>query len=114
LINRRDTSTRYAKDYEFSRETVNELWAAGLDDARRVVADPQTLVRIEVSESASVYDLMRGPPEEVRGTGVANDQATILAPREPKGALQKLLHRWRAKLPSRKKSSQCRAENSQS
>jgi NTE family protein len=60
LINRRYSYTGSTKDYEFSRATVNELWAAGLDDARHVVAHPQRLIRTDVSETVRVYDLTRG------------------------------------------------------
>jgi NTE family protein len=61
LINSRCGYTGSTKDYEFSRATVKELWAAGLDDARRVVAHPQRLIRTNLSESVRAYDLMRGP-----------------------------------------------------
>jgi NTE family protein len=64
LINRRYSDAGSTKDYEFSRATVNELWAAGLDDARRVVAYPQRLIRTDLSESVCVYDLMREPPQQ--------------------------------------------------
>jgi NTE family protein len=61
LINRRYSYAGSTKDYGFSRATVNELWAAGLDDARRVVAHPEWLIRTDRSEGIRVYDLMRGP-----------------------------------------------------
>ena len=66
LINRRRGYTGYTKDYEFSRATVNELWAAGLDDARRVVAHPERLIRTDVSEGVREYDLMRGPRKRLK------------------------------------------------
>jgi NTE family protein len=84
LINRRYSYTGSTKDYEFSRAAVNELWMAGLDDARCVVAHPEWLVRTDLSDSVRVYDLMRGPRK----------------------ALQKLFHRWRAKLAPSVKTSQ--------
>ena len=61
LTNRRYSYAGYTKDYEFSRATVNELWAAGLDDVRRVVAHPERLVRTDVSEGVRVYRLVHGP-----------------------------------------------------
>jgi len=61
LTNRRYGYAGYAKDYEFSRATVNELWIAGLDDARRVVAHPERLIRTDRAEGVRVYDLMRRP-----------------------------------------------------
>jgi NTE family protein len=60
LINRRYSYAGSTKDYGFSRATVNELWAAGLDDARRVVAHPEWLIRSDRFEGIRVYDLMRG------------------------------------------------------
>jgi NTE family protein len=67
LVNGRCSYTGSTKDYEFSRATVKELWAAGLEDARRVVAHPQRLIRTKVSESVRVYDLMRGSRRKVMG-----------------------------------------------
>jgi NTE family protein len=66
LINRRCGYTGSTKDYEFSRATVKELWAAGLEDARRVVAHPERLVRTDLSDSVRVYDLVRGPPKKLK------------------------------------------------
>jgi NTE family protein len=60
LINRRCGYTGSTKDYEFSRATVKELWAAGLEDARRVVAHPERLIRTDLLDSVRVYDLMSG------------------------------------------------------
>ena len=59
LINRRLSHSAQTKDYEFSRATINELWAAGLDDVRRAMtkrvwAEPQQLW-----EGTRVYDLTR-------------------------------------------------------
>ena len=104
FVNRRDSSRGCTKDYEFSRATVNELWAAGLDDARRVVAHPQGLIRTELSDSVRVYELTRGPPAEVKNGGMINGQAAMPASSESKGAFRKLLHRLRAKLRPRGKS----------
>ena len=59
LINRRCGYAGSSKDYEFSRATVKELWTAGLDDARRVVAHPRKLIRTTLAENVRVYDLMR-------------------------------------------------------
>jgi NTE family protein len=59
LINRRYSYAGYTKDCEFSRATVSELWAAGLEDSRRIVAHPERLIRTDVSEGVRVFDLMR-------------------------------------------------------
>jgi NTE family protein len=77
LINRRLSYMGSTKDYEFSRAAVNELWAAGLDDARSVLAHPECLVRTDLSENVRAYDLTRGPRK----------------------ALRSLFHHWREKLP---------------
>ena len=66
LINRRYSYTGSTKDYEFSRATVSELWAAGLEDSRRVVAHPEWLIRTDLSDSVRVYDLMRGPRKKLK------------------------------------------------
>ena len=66
LINRRYSYTGSTKDYRFSRATVDELWAAGLDDARRVVAHPERLIRTDLSDGVHVYDLVRGPRKKLK------------------------------------------------
>jgi len=66
VINRRYSYTGSTKDYGFSRATVNELWASGLDDARRVVAHPERLIRTDLTDSVRVYDLMRGPRKKLK------------------------------------------------
>jgi NTE family protein len=57
LINRRHSYPGHAKDYEFSRTTIQELWAAGLDDARSIVAHPERLHRTDLSDSTRVWSL---------------------------------------------------------
>jgi NTE family protein len=84
LINRRHSYMGSAKDYEFSRAAVDELWAAGLDDARQMVAHPESLRRTDLSDGVRVYDVAHGPRK----------------------AVGKLLHRWREKLRTRVKASQ--------
>ena len=73
LINRRSGYAGSSKDYEFSRATVKELWAAGLDDARRVVAHPRRLIRTNLAENVRVYDLMRESRRNVDGGGMIDD-----------------------------------------
>jgi NTE family protein len=65
LINRRCGYVGSTKDYEFSRATVRELWAAGLEDARLVVAHPRRLVRTSLAETVHVYDLTRGSKKKL-------------------------------------------------
>jgi NTE family protein len=57
LINRRLASSSNAKDYEFSRTTVRQLWQAGLDDVRRTVAHRAWLEARELVEGVRVFDL---------------------------------------------------------
>ncbi len=59
LINRRLSHSVQSKDYEFSRTTVNELWAAGLADVRRAAANIEWMKPREVGEGMRVYDLTR-------------------------------------------------------
>jgi NTE family protein len=59
LINRRMSHSAQSKDYEFSRATVNELWAAGLEDVRHAVANIDFLRPMEVGFGMRVYDLTR-------------------------------------------------------
>jgi NTE family protein len=59
LINRRMSHSAQSKDYEFSRATVNELWATGLDDVRRAVANIDFLRPREMGLGMRVYDLTR-------------------------------------------------------
>ena len=64
LINRRTTTSGNTKDYEFSRATVNEAWAAGLDDVRRSKANIERIQPMELVPGVRVYDL---PPVAVDG-----------------------------------------------
>ena len=59
LINRRLSHSTQSKDYEFSRETVNELWAAGLRDVRSACANKEWAEPEELWEGMRVFDLTR-------------------------------------------------------
>ena len=59
LINRRNVHSSHAKDYEFSRATVRDLWLSGRDDVRRSVAHPEMLRASEGGGGMRVYDLAR-------------------------------------------------------
>jgi len=59
LINRRLTYSAQSKDYDFSRTTVNELWAAGLEDVRRSVANVDLLKARDAGFGMRVYDLTK-------------------------------------------------------
>jgi NTE family protein len=60
LTNRGLSHAGYSMDYEFSRATVNELWATGLEDVRRSVAAIESMRPTEIGCIARLYDL---PPE---------------------------------------------------
>ena len=57
LINRRLASSTNAKDFEFSRATVRQLWEAGLEDVRRTVSNRTWLSARELVEGVRVFDL---------------------------------------------------------
>jgi len=57
LINKRLSGSATWKDYEFSRATMNQLWAAGLEDVRRGVAHRRELRVENVGEGVQVVDL---------------------------------------------------------
>jgi NTE family protein len=57
LINRRLATSINAKDYEFSRTTIRQLWEAGLDDVRRTFARREWLEAREVVNGVRVFDL---------------------------------------------------------
>jgi NTE family protein len=59
LINRRFSTSTNAKDYEFSRATVRELWEAGLNDIRRTCAHREWLTAREVADGVRIFDLSR-------------------------------------------------------
>jgi NTE family protein len=57
IINRRTTKSGNNKDYEFSRATVNEAWAAGLEDVRRSRAKIDWMQPMDLGPGVCVYDL---------------------------------------------------------
>jgi NTE family protein len=57
LVNRRDTGSLDFKDYEFSRATVQDLWAAGHDDVRQVLEHPEGCRVTEIGNGVRVLDL---------------------------------------------------------
>jgi NTE family protein len=59
LINRHDTRSASVKDYEFSRATVDELWAAGLGDVAHSVHHADWGRAAEPHEGLRVFDLTR-------------------------------------------------------
>jgi len=49
-----------AKDYEFSRRTMDEHWSAGFDAARRALSHPEVLQRPDNPEGFRVFDFSKG------------------------------------------------------
>jgi NTE family protein len=76
LINRRPSRSGAVKDFEFSRTTIEEAWAAGLEDVRRSVSGWRDVQPKEVGGGVVVYrpteDLhLPAPTERRRATAVA-------------------------------------------
>jgi len=59
LINRRMTHSSQSKDYEFSRATIDALWAAGLADMRRTIASPEWRDACNAEHGLQTYDLLQ-------------------------------------------------------
>ena len=59
LIHRRERFEGAAKDYEFSRLTMQEHWAAGERDVRRTLGHPAWAGRVQGDAALTVLDLTR-------------------------------------------------------
>ncbi|TMH68403.1 MAG: patatin-like phospholipase family protein [Betaproteobacteria bacterium] len=59
LINRRSEFSTDSKDYEFSRATILALWAAGLTDVRRTIANPHWGDACDAEQGMRTYDLLQ-------------------------------------------------------
>jgi NTE family protein len=59
LINRRSQYSSQSKDYEFSRATIRALWAAGLADMRKTLANPDWRHACNAAHGMRSYDLLR-------------------------------------------------------
>jgi NTE family protein len=64
LIHRRAVYSTQSNDYEFSRYTVNEHWAAGKDDVERTLSNPAWIDRQRPEDGVMVLDLTKdlAPP----------------------------------------------------
>jgi NTE family protein len=49
-----------AKDYEFSRRTMEEHWQTGYDDAVRTLSHPEVLQRPDKMEGVRTFDFTQG------------------------------------------------------
>jgi NTE family protein len=63
LIYRQNRFEVESKDYEFSRASVLEHWAAGRRDMRCTVEHPDLLSEASVDDGVTVYDLAHAPPQ---------------------------------------------------
>ena len=62
LIYRSKHYESQSKDYEFSRASMLEHWAAGGADTRRTLADPRWLERAPIASGVEVFDLTSERP----------------------------------------------------
>jgi NTE family protein len=67
VTNRGLSHAGYKMSYEFSRATVKELWATGLEDVRRSVASIESMRPTAIGCIARLYDLP--PRDETAGMG---------------------------------------------
>ncbi|MEP7057547.1 MAG: patatin-like phospholipase family protein [Caldimonas sp.] len=68
LIYRRKQYEGHAKDYEFSRLSMQEHWDSGAADTARTLSDPRWLYRRRRSGGVHVYDLASPSPSEKTAT----------------------------------------------
>jgi len=59
LIYRSPTYEGQSKDYEFSRQTMEEHWSAGYRDATKTLANPQVLTLPTKPSAVNVFDFLR-------------------------------------------------------
>jgi NTE family protein len=57
LVNRHDTKSSDFKDYEFSRATVDDLWAAGHEDVQKVLKHPDSCQVTDLGNDVRVFDV---------------------------------------------------------
>ena len=55
LINTRPSRSGFVKDYEFSRATIDEAWAAGAEDVRRSVSGWDKIVPEAAGPEVMIY-----------------------------------------------------------
>ncbi len=69
LIYRSTPDESDAKDYEFSRPSMREHWAAGVADMRRTQENPALLSKSRLEGDVTVYDLAQGYDAAPAGKG---------------------------------------------
>ena len=75
LIYRSKHYESQSKDYEFSRLSMLEHWAAGEADVRRTLADPRWQDREKNGHGVHVYDLTPGGPQALSKPEASNESA---------------------------------------
>jgi NTE family protein len=67
LIYRASSYEGIAKDFEFSRRTMEEHWKNGYDDARRTLAEPEVMRLPDPIEGVRIFDLSKDDSDKVDG-----------------------------------------------
>ncbi|HEX4235283.1 MAG TPA: DUF3734 domain-containing protein, partial [Caldimonas sp.] len=62
LIYRSKHYESQSKDYEFSRASMEEHWAAGMADTAQTLSDPRWLQRKPIASGVEVFDLLSDQP----------------------------------------------------
>ncbi len=75
LVYRSPTYEGQSKDYEFSRRTMEDHWAAGRRDAEITLSHPQVLVPPAAMNAVHVYDFITPRPDRSGGAKPAEDRA---------------------------------------
>ena len=52
-----------AKDFEFSRRTMEEHWQSGYDNARRTLAEPEVMRLPDPMEGVRIFDVCKDDSE---------------------------------------------------
>jgi NTE family protein len=63
LIYRARTYEGIAKDFEFSRSTMEEHWKSGYDNAQRSLAEPEVMQLPDRAEGVRTFDVCKGDPQ---------------------------------------------------
>jgi len=66
LVDRRDAFAERSQDHEFSRQSINGHWQAGLDDAQASLGHPEWQARSQHQPGFVIYDLNHPAGPQVR------------------------------------------------
>jgi NTE family protein len=76
LIYRARSYEGIAKDFEFSRRTMEEHWKSGYDNARTTLAEPEVMRLPDPAEGVRTFDVCRDDSEMELVTGRADDSGS--------------------------------------